>query len=158
MQTDFLECSETQRLEKWKWGRNSDEVKKARQLEQDFLETIHAAKILALKKREEMKQKKMHRSISLLEKCKHHGGPVTPESISRLHQMTQKELLTEIGYIRATISPDIREKRRIKLDNGRFKFQTFSNPELIRSITDVIKLENRVENNVESLLRLAFVV
>ena len=50
-----------------------------------------------------------------------HGGPITEQKIVKLDSLTDKQLLSEIGYLRATIAPDIKQKR--KLASG--KFETF---------------------------------
>ena len=47
----------------------------------------------------------------MLDVVKLHGGPVTEESLEKIDVLTGKQLLAEIAYLRATIAPDIRQKR-----------------------------------------------
>ena len=108
-------------------GSASPEVQKAKKLHKDFLETVKAAKNLAVQKKEALKKKSIC-VVKLLESCKSHGGPVTPASLELLSQLSDKELLNEVGYLWATIAPDIKQKRRICLENGKFKMDNFSDP------------------------------
>jgi len=70
-------------------------------------------------------------TINLLEKCKKHGGPITPNSIQMMTKLTENQLLSEIAYLWVTVAPDIRQKRRAKNENGQFTFEKFSIPELL---------------------------
>ena len=62
-------------------------------------------------KKAELKTKKQARALKLLETCKCHQGPMTPNSVDRLQHLTEKEILSEISYLRVTIAPDIRQMR-----------------------------------------------
>lgn len=152
----FLNKTESEKKLKWKWGRNSKETRTLRKLEADFLETVKSAKRLSLVKKEELKRKKSQKTINLLEKCKEHGGPITPNSIQMMTKLTENQLLSEIAYLRVTIAPDIRQKRRVKNDHGQFTYEKFSIPELQQSIKTVIKPEGNVSKNIDSLLKDAF--
>ena len=76
-----------------------------------------------------MKKKKMEKTVKLLEAVKLHSGPVTPNSLGFLDTLNEKQLLEEVKYLRA-IAPDIRQMRRTKTTDGRFKMLTFSDNEL----------------------------
>ena len=65
--------------------------------------------------------------MKLLDTCENHHGPVTQESILLVDTLIEKELISEIGYLRATAAPDIRQMRRVKVD-GKFKMMKFSCP------------------------------
>jgi len=72
----------------------------------------------------------MEKTVKLLEAFKLHSGPVTPNSLGLLDTLHEKQLLEEVKYLRATIAPDIRQMRRTKTTDGRFKMLTFSDNEL----------------------------
>lgn len=91
----FESKSEEEKRKSWTWARCSDGVKK---LEADFLATVHAAKKLALLKKEDLKKKKAGKTLVVLENCKSHGGPMTPNNLDPLSTLTGKQLLTEILY------------------------------------------------------------
>ena len=67
--------------------------------------------------------------LKLLETCKGNGGPLTKKSLNKLNKLTEKKLLAEISDLRATIAPDIRQNRRVKID-GKFKMVNFTTDEL----------------------------
>jgi hypothetical protein len=76
--------SENEKKKKWSWARNSDEAKQARQLQDNFLKKVVAAKALALKEKEKRKTHKNKRTTDALEKCKDHGGPVMEKDIKKI--------------------------------------------------------------------------
>jgi len=98
------------------------------------LQTVKSDKQLFLVKKEELERKKLQETIDLLEKCKEHGGPITPNTMEMMNQLTENELLVEIAYLRMTIAPDIGQKRRVKNSYGRFQFEKFSILELQAAI------------------------
>ena len=91
---------------------------------------------------------KLRRSLKLLDLVKLHGGPVTEEDIDKINHLTDKQLLAEIAYLRVTIAPDIRQKR--KLANG--KFETFKHEELISQIRNAVKPEKATSEDVDTLV------
>ncbi|ESP02454.1 hypothetical protein LOTGIDRAFT_172011 [Lottia gigantea] len=150
---EFTSLDETEKRLRWKWGRTSQPVQDVKQLEKDFLATVKMAKRLALLKKEELKRKRNEKMLKVLESCKTHIGSVTPTTINLLDRLTESQLITEICYIRLTICPDIHQKRRIKLPNGHFKFQTFSKAELKQTIITVIKPGNNVVENIDEIVK-----
>ncbi|ESO92790.1 hypothetical protein LOTGIDRAFT_162271 [Lottia gigantea] len=140
-------------FKEWLAGRTSQPVQDVKQLEKDFLATVKMAKRLALLKKEELKKKRNEKMLKVLESCKTHIGSVTPTTINLLDRLTESQLITEICYIRLTICPDIHQKRRIKLPNGHFKFQTFSKAELKQTIITVIKPGNNVVENIDEIVK-----
>src|SRR5579872_138110 len=134
--------------------KNSNETRTVRKLEADFLETVKSAERLSLVKKEELKCKKSQKTTNLLENCKKHGGPITPNSIQMLTELNENQLLSEIAYLRMTIAlPDIRQKQRVKSNHGQFTFEIFSIPELQQSIRTIIKPSGNVTKNIDSLLK-----
>ena len=91
-------------------------------------------------------------NLKTQEKCKLHNGPITVNSIEEVEQLSEKELLTEIKYLRATIAPDIHQMRRITVD-GKYKMEKFTVQELRQSIKNVVKPESDVTLDVEKILK-----
>ena len=104
-------------------------------------------------KKAELKTKKQPRVLKLLETCKCHQGPVTPNSVVRLQHLIEKEILSEISYLIATIAPDILQMRRVKVHvNGKFKRVRFSVEELRQSIRNAVKPESDLGADIDVLL------
>ena len=82
-----------------------------------------------------------------MEKLKKKNGPVTVNDTDRLDVMCTKDLLLQIAYLRCTIAPNIREKRKV----GNH-FETFSDEELRRQILDAIKPSGEMEDDVDSIV------
>ena len=76
---------------------------------------------------------------------------MTPYYVVRLQHLKEKEILSEISYLRATIAPDIRQMRRVKVD-GKFKIVRFSIQELRQSITNAVKPESDLGADIDILL------
>ena len=136
-----------QRL-KFHWSRSSKQAKRVREIGKEYLEKVKVAEKLSLKAKSEAKQKKLRRSLKLLDVVKLHGGPVTEEDLDKINLLTDKQLLAEIAYLRVTIAPDIRQKR--KLASG--KFETFKHDELKSQIRNAIKPEKSMSADVDSLI------
>ena len=153
--SSFTELPEDDRHARWKWARTSEEVQTVKRKEKEFVENVKTMKKLSLVKKEENKKKKVGKMLKALENCKVHGGPVTPSTIEWLDRLNVQQLLTEISYIRLTSCPDIRQKRRIKAPDGKFRFQTFTAAELRQSIRSAIKPESDVVDNLDELIKVA---
>ena len=152
--TEFpLEVKE--RRQQWKWARTSEEVKHAKQIHKEFLETVRNSKKLSLKKKEALKKKKEQRMFKLLDLCKSHGGPVTDSSLGLIDTLNEKQLINEICYLRATVAPNIRQQKRIQIE-GKYKMKKFSKDELKIEIKNAIKPEIELNKTVEKLLKAAF--
>ena len=91
------------------------------------------------------------RMMMLLDLCKQHGGPVTNASVNELEQLTKQQLTTEVCYLRSTIAPNIRQKRK---ENK--KFVNFSKSELISQIRNVINPSNNLSIDLNTLLSSAY--
>ena len=76
-----------------------------------------------------------------------HGGPITPNEVDKLNDMTDVQLLNEIRYLRQTVAPNIREKRKVGT-----KFVKFNRTELIGQIVNVLKPENELDEDINQLL------
>ena len=140
-----------------KWARTSDEVKTVQKMEKHFLATVKQSKVLALQKKEELKKKKRDQTMNILAKCKVHGGPVTVADLDDLlDKLDNKQLLLEFAYLRATVAPDIRQKRRVKILDGKFKFENLSKEELKTLIRNAVYPENELRDDVDALLKSVF--
>ena len=148
-----FECKTTDEWKlKWSWARDSKEVKEVKSLEEDFLAEVRVANKLAIHKKEELKKKKSSKTLAVLERCKKHGGPMTPASLNLLPKLDGKQLLDEISYLRLTVAPDIRQMRCIKDGNGKHKMQKFTTSELQTSIKNALKPEGNVSGDIDNLL------
>ena len=67
--SDFESKSTEEKQKSWKWARCSPEVKRVKKLEADFLATVHAAKKMALLKKEHLKKKKTEKTFGILQNC-----------------------------------------------------------------------------------------
>ena len=72
---------------------------------------------------------------------------MTADDVGRLDSMSTSELLNQISYLRCTIAPHIKQKRKV----GN-KFQLFSDAELKSQIIDVLKPEEEMEDDIESFV------
>ena len=82
-----------------------------------------------------------------MEVIKTHGGPVTSKDLDILESLDDKQILSEVRYLRSTVAPNIREKRKVE-----GKFVNYTKLELIAQIKNVLKPENDVESDVDKLL------
>ena len=103
----FTELTESEKLKKWKWARNSREVQDAKRIQREFVQTVKLSKQLVIKKKEDLKKKQLEKTHKMLDICKLHGGPLTMSTINDVTKLNEKELLTEIGYLRLTTHPNI---------------------------------------------------
>ena len=143
--SEYLDMDIEGKRKCWKWARGSNQVKEVKTMEADFLATVKQAKQLALLKKEQLKKKKNEKTI-----------PITPNGIELLESLTEQELLTEISYLRNTVAPNIRQRRRVKTDDGKYKMEKFSTCELKTSIRNAVKPENELVNDINQLLKSIF--
>ena len=137
--SNFTQLSTDEKKKEWKWGRNSEEVKKVKLLQKEFMNTLKINKMLALEKKKQLKRKNDTKCLNLLEKCKIHGGPVTPNNMNILDELNENQLISEIGYLRCTIAPDIKQKRRVKDESsGKYKMIKFPLDQLKQNIKNAV--------------------
>ena len=77
---------------------------------------------------------------------------MTQNSVDLLDNLNSVQLLNEIGYLRMTTAPQIRQMKRVKVD-GKYKMLKFLDNELKTSIMNCIKPSSDISNDVESLLQ-----
>ena len=139
--------SEYERKHQWRWVRSSKQVKAATKLKLDFLSKVEATKKLALKQKEEKKKKKMQSLLKVIEGCQKHGGPLTADKIDKLKDLNTQELILEIRFLRATDSPNIKQ---------RSKAGAFTDQQLREQIQNVLKPMNEPQSNLASLIDTIF--
>ena len=164
----FMETPASEKKECWKWARVSDEVKAAKEiesklncddlqkfLESRFIENVKISQNLATVRKEKMKKQKVQKILKVLEACKIHGGPITMTNLNLLETLKEKELILETSFLRATVAPNIRQKRRIKsTDSSKsYTYEKFTEEELRIAIRNVIKPEDDVSVDVNTLLK-----
>ena len=119
--SSFDNFSEKERWDSWKWVRTSEESSEVRKLETDFLATVKMSKKLVLAKKEELKRKKNLRLLQTIVICKQHRGPLTNNNLKLVESLSEKQLISEIVFLRLTVAPNIRQHRRVKNSNtGKF--------------------------------------
>ena len=141
--SSFDNLSDKERLDSWKWARISEKSSEVRKLERDFLATVKMSKKLVLAKKEELKTKKNLSLLQTIDICKQHGGPLTDNNLELVELLSEKQLISEIVFLRLTAAPNIRQQRCVKDSNtGKFRVQKFTAEELRTSIRNAIKPED----------------
>ena len=130
-----------------RWSRISKEAKLVKAKGKEYLQKVKAAVNRQLDVKAQKKKKKIRRCLDLLEKLKKNGGPVTADDIGRLQLMSTVDLLDQVAYLRCSIAPNIKQKRKV----GN-KFQMFSDEELRLQIIDVLKPTEDVVEDMNSLI------
>ena len=131
----------------WKEARSGEQAKIVKDMKKDFLDKVKASESLANQERIKKKQRKNVKCLSVLEDVKKHGGPITPDELDKLEALNDKQILSEVKYLRLTVAPNIREKRKVEK-----KFVKYSKKELIQQITNVLKPKSDDVSNVDVLL------
>ena len=133
----------------WNDARSSEQAKIVRAMQKQFLDKVKASEAVANQEKINKKIKKTEKCLKLLEQIKGHGGPITPNDLNKLENLTESEILNEVRYLRQTVAPNIREKRKVDK-----KFIKYSKEELIQQITSVLKPENEEElGNIDMLIK-----
>ena len=146
---EWSDLSSELKTKKWKDARSGEASKKVLKMKKDFFAKVEASKNLANEEKKKKKQMKNLRTIKLLAVCKAQGGPLVPEDLESvdLESMTEKEMLNEVRYLRATVAPNIREKIK---DKETKKFIKLSKQELFDQISNVLKPKSDI-NQMESI-------
>lgn len=148
----WKQMADKEQKAKFKWARHSNPAKQVRQMAKDWLQLTKDAERETISKRAEKKQKKNARSLKLLEKCKTHGGPLTgsDKDLGILETLNEQQLLDEVCYIRCTIDPNIRQKRK---ESG--KFVKFTETELRSQLKMRLRPESDTNHCLDTLLTAA---
>ena len=54
-----------------------------------------------------MKQNKIIRILELADLCRIHGGPVNDKTLHLLSNLTKKQLLLDVSFLKATIAKEV---------------------------------------------------
>ena len=90
-------------------------LKSSNNYSKTFWQPFAQQKKIALLKKEKGKLEKKVKLFKKLDSCKEHGGPVTQNSVDLLDNLNSAQLLNEIGYLRMTTAPHIRQMKRVKV-------------------------------------------
>ena len=144
----WCSLSGEEKRKKFKWASGSKEAKKVKEMEKRFYEKVRAVSELAIEARKKKKISKQEKMMENLERCKAYGGPLTASDIGRLEELTDEQVMAEAGYLKKTISPNLRFK--IKVGN---KFIKFSFNEIKQQIRDTILPDSAVKSDIDTLLK-----
>ena len=84
------------------------------------------------------------------------------QKMNLLHYHSQilnsNQIVDEICYLRATTTPNIKQQRRVKLEDGsgRYKMERYPLHELRSFVRNAIKPECEIDSSVNNLLRDVF--
>ena len=88
--------------------------------------------------------------MKLLDTCENHHGPVTQESILLVDTLKEKELISDIGYLRATVAPDITQMREWRLtENSKWSFRVMNSDSQSRMLLN----QSQTYNDIDALLK-----
>ena len=88
--------------------------------------------------------------MKALEKCKSHGGPITPSDIENLDSLTEDQVKCEVAYLKLTSGSSLRYRRKV----GN-KFVTFTIKELRSQTRNVIKPTSDLNTDINHALQRA---
>lgn len=149
---EFLNSSSKEKLEKWKWGKNSPEAKAVEQLYAEHESLVQEVMLAVVETRKKKKTQKAKRMLKVFQKCQDHGGPLTDENIQLLRNLNQEQLLLEIAHLRNTTACQIKQKKLVKNDAGPDRYEIFEDEVLRSSIKEAICPTNDVSVSLEELL------
>ena len=86
------------------------------------------------------KEKKVRRAFKLGSECLGHGGPVTAENLQLLNTLSEKEIILEVSYLKATVASELKLRKRIQVpESGKYKMEKLPVEQLKLSIQNVLK-------------------
>ena len=151
LSSDFDTADKTE--EQFKWAQTSAEAKLATDLQRQFLEQVREVKMVAVKAKESVKFRKFATTMKTLELVNQYWGPVTADCLQHLDTLTEEQIISEVKYLKLTVAPDLKLKKRMKdPNNNRFKFVKLPREQLIRSIQGVVKPEAESGSDLDVLL------
>ena len=53
------------------------------------------------------------KALGLLAQCRQHGSPLSTDNSDLLNRLTDKEVVLEVQYLKATIAKDLKLKKRV---------------------------------------------
>ncbi len=119
-----------------------------KKLEADFRKRVENVHKVAYEEKVKRKAEIDRKLLKNLEDCqKSHKGPITATNAHRLDKLTYEQLILEVGYMKKTIAPQLRFRRKI---DG--KMVNFTAEELRKQLLDIIKPKNDISNDINTLL------
>ena len=98
------------RKKAWKDARSSLQAKIVRSMQKEFMDKVKASEAVASQEKIKRKLRKNEKCMKLLDEVKKHEGP---DNLHQLSGFTEGQVLKEVRYLRQTIAPNIREKRKV---------------------------------------------
>ena len=115
-------------------GENFRRKLRSKEARERFLGHCEDVKKLVLAKKEELKRKRNLRLLQTIDICKQHGGPVTDNKLELVESLSEKQLISEIVFLRLTVAPNIRQQRRVKDPNtGKFRVENLLLKNFVRA-------------------------
>ena len=93
--------------EEYKWARTSVGATHAMELQDKFLSWGAISNKFALLAKIEAKERKLRKYVELLDMCKRHGGPLSPNNLNDMDQMTDEAIYLEAKYLKCTIAREL---------------------------------------------------
>ena len=143
--------------EQFKWAHTSMQAKEAMKLQNEFLSLVKISKSLSLEAKKISKEKQNTYLLKLLATCQEHGGPITENKMYLLQELSEKQIKSEVMYLKKTLNADIKLRTRGLRDpvSGKFKFIPQTKDQLIESIRSVITPVKEPVDDINSLLKAA---
>ena len=116
-------------------------------MEAEFRKKVKAVQNVAFEEKAKLRDKLNMKLLQNLEACKAHGGPLMEKDADKLSSLTYEQLVNEVGYLKKTIAPQLRFKRKVDK-----KFVKYSAAQLIQQIKDVIKPRNDTSKDIDDLI------
>ena len=109
-------------------------------------------KSLSIEAKKQAKERKNRAVIKLLATCQQHGGSVTEDTLNLVDNLSEKQLIAEVSYLKKVMSVNIKLKTKEPKDTstGKYKLIPQTVQELRNSIRSVIKPDKQPQNNLES--------
>ena len=137
----------------FKWARTSDQAKSALALQKEFLNLVQITKSLAMESKRQAKEKLNQTILKLLALCQQHGGPITENNIQIMDHLSEKQLISEVSYLKKVLNANIKLKTRVKdPENNKWKFIPQTVQELKNSIRSVVKPDKEACPDMNCLL------
>jgi len=126
--------------EEYKWARTSVEAKRAMELQDEFLSRVAISKKFALLAKIEAKERKLRKSVELLDMCKQHGGPLSPNTLKDMDQMTDEAIYLEAKYLKCTIASELKLRHRVMdaANPGKYKLPLVPVEQLKLNIQNIL--------------------
>ena len=140
--------------EQFKWAHSSTQAKEALKLQNEFLSFVKLSKSLSIEAKKRQKEKQNMNLLKLLDQCQEHGGPITENKVNLLDRLSEKQVKSEVMYLKKSLNVDIKLRTRGPRDpvTGKFKFIPQTKDQMIKSIKSVVMPGKKPDEDIEALL------